>query len=270
MCALASAAVRRSRPVVQAQQTAAARRRSISRPSCRSMPPSGPGTLPNGRKYYIRQNGRPEKARLAAAGGQESGRSKRPTISRASRTSSSTWRSTAAPTSSRASWSATSSDVGARLGPHVNAYTSFDETVYMLDLPTDQGDVVATRSVGAVGFRRRTDPRPGRDRQGARRRHRGVARRPRGRLTGSRQADPDHLLQLAVRRPPPDRQARHSSSGSSRRACAPIYDTWYRPERQAVIAVGDIDPQRDRSRHQFDVQSAARPRAPPRRCRTAR
>src|SRR5262245_19124080 len=29
--------------------------------------------------------------------------------------------------------------VGARLGPHVNAYTSFDETVYMLDLPTDKG-----------------------------------------------------------------------------------------------------------------------------------
>ena len=27
--------------------------------------------------------------------------------------------------------------IGARLGPHVNAYTSFDETVYMLDLPTD-------------------------------------------------------------------------------------------------------------------------------------
>src|SRR3954454_8220486 len=33
--------------------------------------------------------------------------------------------------------------LGARLGPHVNAYTSFDETVYMLDLPTDQGDAVA-------------------------------------------------------------------------------------------------------------------------------
>ena len=28
--------------------------------------------------------------------------------------------------------------VGARLGPHVNAYTSFDETVYMLDVPTDR------------------------------------------------------------------------------------------------------------------------------------
>ena len=32
---------------------------------------------------------------------------------------------------------------GARLGPHVNAYTSFDETVYMLDLPTDKPDIVA-------------------------------------------------------------------------------------------------------------------------------
>ena len=28
--------------------------------------------------------------------------------------------------------------IGARFGPHVNAYTSFDETVYMLDLPTDK------------------------------------------------------------------------------------------------------------------------------------
>src|SRR5499425_853769 len=32
--------------------------------------------------------------------------------------------------------------VGARLGPHVNAYTSFDETVYMLDVPSDQPEVV--------------------------------------------------------------------------------------------------------------------------------
>src|SRR6185503_13344008 len=33
--------------------------------------------------------------------------------------------------------------IGARLGPHVNAYTSFDETVYMLDLPSDKPDIVA-------------------------------------------------------------------------------------------------------------------------------
>src|SRR5215831_19408022 len=33
--------------------------------------------------------------------------------------------------------------VGARLGPHVNAYTSFDETVYMLDLPSDKPEILA-------------------------------------------------------------------------------------------------------------------------------
>src|SRR3954453_690424 len=39
---------------------------------------------------------------------------------------------------------------GARLGPHVNAYTSFDETVYMLDLPTDSKDVVS-KGLQALG-----------------------------------------------------------------------------------------------------------------------
>ena len=33
---------------------------------------------------------------------------------------------------------------GARLGPHVNAYTSFDETVYMLELPTDSTEIVSS------------------------------------------------------------------------------------------------------------------------------
>ena len=28
--------------------------------------------------------------------------------------------------------------IGAQFGPHVNAYTSYDETVYMLDVPTDR------------------------------------------------------------------------------------------------------------------------------------
>ena len=28
--------------------------------------------------------------------------------------------------------------IGARFGPHVNASTSFDETIYMLDIPTDR------------------------------------------------------------------------------------------------------------------------------------
>ena len=32
--------------------------------------------------------------------------------------------------------------IGAQFGPHVNAYTSFDETVYMLDVPVDKAGAV--------------------------------------------------------------------------------------------------------------------------------
>ena len=32
--------------------------------------------------------------------------------------------------------------IGARFGPHVNASTSFDETIYMLDVPTDRAGYV--------------------------------------------------------------------------------------------------------------------------------
>ena len=39
--------------------------------------------------------------------------------------------------------------IGAQFGPHVNAYTSFDETVYMLDVPTDKAGAV-TRAFEAM------------------------------------------------------------------------------------------------------------------------
>src|SRR5688572_15948275 len=41
---------------------------------------------------------------------------------------------------------------GARLGPHVNAYTSFDETVYMLDLPSDSKEIVARGLAAMADF----------------------------------------------------------------------------------------------------------------------
>ena len=64
-------------------------------------------------------------------------RSRRTTISAASRTSSSTWRSTARENFKPGELISFLESIGARFGPHVNAYTSFDETVYMLDVPTD-------------------------------------------------------------------------------------------------------------------------------------
>src|SRR5262245_30831745 len=41
---------------------------------------------------------------------------------------------------------------GARIGPHVNAYTSFDETVYMLDLPSDKPDVLEKGLLALADF----------------------------------------------------------------------------------------------------------------------
>src|SRR4051812_36656949 len=41
---------------------------------------------------------------------------------------------------------------GSRLGPHVNAYTSFDETVYMLDLPTDSKEIVSKGLTAMADF----------------------------------------------------------------------------------------------------------------------
>ena len=32
--------------------------------------------------------------------------------------------------------------VGTKFGPHLNAYTSFDETVYMIQIPTDKQEIV--------------------------------------------------------------------------------------------------------------------------------
>jgi len=40
--------------------------------------------------------------------------------------------------------------IGARFGPHVNAQTSFDETIYMLDVPTDRQGVLP-RGIEALG-----------------------------------------------------------------------------------------------------------------------
>ena len=40
-----------------------------------------------------------------------------------------------------------------------------------------------------------------------------------------------------------------------------FYDTWYRPERMAVVAVGDIDAAADRAGHPDDVRAAEGARA---------
>ena len=131
---------------------------------------------------------------------------------------------------------------GPRFGPDINAYTSFDETVYELALPTEdpelvqlgvdvlrewasratlaEGDVVAERGVVVDEWRLRAQGYSGR--------------------VG------DLFQQLVL---PGTRYDGHLPIGSeaSIRATTPdvlarFYRDWYRPARMAVVAVGDFDP----------------------------
>ncbi len=70
---------------------------------------------------------------------------------------------------------------GMQFGPDVNAYTSYDETVYQLTVPTDDATTLGTgpRCPARVG--REHHVRARRGREGARRRTRGVAARARRR-----------------------------------------------------------------------------------------
>src|SRR4051812_29894171 len=109
------------------------------------------GALPNGLKFYIRKNGRPEKRvmlRLAVKAGSLEENDDQlglaHLIEHMAFNGSEHFKS--------GEVFSYFERVGARLGPHVNAQTSFDETIYMLDLPTDQGDVVAKGLTALADF----------------------------------------------------------------------------------------------------------------------
>ena len=197
------------------------------------------GTLDNGLKYYIRANAYPAKrAELRLAVNAGSVLESPDQIGLAHMTEHMAFNGTAHfPKNDLVHYL---QSIGTRFGADVNAYTSFDETVYMLSIPTDTGkfiqkgieilsdwahsqlfdsaEVEAERGVVIEEWRLR----------------RGAGARMQDvqfpiLLKGSRYADrlpignPDYLRsfpQAALRR---------------------FYQEWYRPEMMAVVAVGDFD-----------------------------
>ena len=131
---------------------------------------------------------------------------------------------------------------GARLGPHVNAYTSFDETVYMLDLPTDSKDVVSKGIQALADFaggltlsQEEVDKERG-----------VVVEEWRGRLgAASRVRDAQapvlYYQSLYADRSPIGKPDIVRTAPVQR--LRDFYDTWYRPERIAVVIVGDVKPE---------------------------
>src|SRR5215471_3168814 len=197
------------------------------------------GTLPNGLKFYIRKNARPEKRvslRLAVKAGSieesDDQLGLAHLIEHMAFNGSEHFKS--------GEVFSYFERVGARLGPHVNASTSFDETIYMLELPTDQAEVVSKGLTALADFAGGLtfDPKEVEKERGV------VIEEWRGGLgAGSRIRDKQipiifYNSRYAARLPIGKPEIIRTAPVARLRA---FYDTWYRPERMAVVVVGDIE-----------------------------
>ena len=130
--------------------------------------------------------------------------------------------------------------IGMRFGPDLNAYTSFDETVYKLQLPTDNAEAMD------AGFRILCDWAFGiRNDSEEIDAERGVVIEEWRSRRGARQRICDkhfdilfHGSQYAVRRPIGQKEVLDTFDHDRLRD---FYNAWYRPELTAVIAVGDFN-----------------------------
>ncbi len=130
---------------------------------------------------------------------------------------------------------------GAQFGPDVNAYTSYDETVYELEIATDRVarletafDVLYQWAAAATLDPVDIDEERGVVIEEWRLRDQGIG----GRISNSYQ-------ELLLRGTSYEGHAPIGSLASLEaldvEAIRRFYDTWYRPEMMAVVAVGDFD-----------------------------
>jgi zinc protease len=131
--------------------------------------------------------------------------------------------------------------IGMRFGPDVNAYTSFDETVYMLQIPTDDEEIVDTAFrilvdwAGAVSLEADEIDK-----------ERGVVveewrlgRSASGRIRDKQVPVLFHGSRYADRLPIGSKEV---LEGAPPERIREFYRDWYRPDLMAVVAVGDFDP----------------------------
>jgi zinc protease len=130
--------------------------------------------------------------------------------------------------------------IGMRFGPDLNAYTSFDETVYMLTVPTDTGnyvgrglDILEDWASGVLFDSAEVD------------RERGVVIEEwrLGRGAEARMSDKQfpvlfHGSRYAARLPIGLKEQLEKFTAADLKR---FYQRWYRPDLMAVIAVGDFD-----------------------------
>ncbi len=198
------------------------------------------GTLPNGLTYYIRRNTRPEKRvnlQLAVKAGSIDEADDQQGLAH--------FLEHMAFNGSRhfkpGELISTFESTGARLGPHLNAYTSFDETVYTFTLPTDKDGIVlkGIQALSDFAGGLTLDPKEIDKERGV------VIEEWRGGLgAGSRLRDQQipvlfHKSKYAERLPIGKPEVLRTFTPDRLRA---FYTRWYRPDRMALVIVGDIDP----------------------------
>jgi zinc protease len=200
------------------------------------------GTLPNGLKYYVRKNARPANRvllRLAVKTGSLDEADDQQGLAHVLEHMAFNGSANFKPGELISYFEST----GARLGPHVNAYTGFEETVYMLDLPSDKPEVVAKGLTAFADFAGglTLDTKEIDKERGV------VVEEWRGGLgAGSRIRDKQipvlfYQSRYAERLPIGKPEILKAFPPERLRA---FYDAFYRPDRMAVIAVGDMDPQK--------------------------
>lgn len=130
---------------------------------------------------------------------------------------------------------------GMTFGPDVNAYTSFEETVYTLQIPLDEPDIIDTSFEVLLEWASKaslTLEEIDKERNVIVEEWRARDQTMNGRLT---KAIIPVLLgdtRYSERLPIGDMDIVRSAP---REAFARFYDTWYRPDLMAIVAVGDFD-----------------------------
>ena len=207
------------------------------------------GTLPNGMRYYVRENRQPQaraELRLAVKAGSvledEDQRGMAHFVEHMAFNGTTHFPGNAVGTFMQS--------LGVRFGAHVNAHTGFDETVYELQIPTDNPNVVDRSLLILEDFARAVTFEPREIDQ-----ERGVIleewRLGLGAderindlqfpllLKGSRYAD-----RLPIGNPEIIRNVNHDRLKQ-------FYTDWYRPDMMAVIVVGDFN----KTNMEFQIRS---------------
>ncbi len=198
------------------------------------------GTLPNGLRYYIRQNSRPEKrAELRLVVNAGSVLETQQQLGLAHFLEHTAFNGTTH--FAKNDLIKYLESIGVRFGADLNAYTSFDETVYILPVPTDTARIVdqAFTILEDWAHGQLFTPAEVTNERGV------VHEEWRGRKGAG-----DRMLQqwlpvafkgsrYAERLPIGTEASIMAATPAKLRA---FYRDWYRPEMMAVVAVGDFDP----------------------------